>query len=506
VPKFVFLWTDLGLWLAAAAVLYYAWRIRGDADRRRTWRYVTHDAAAMCAAILLLAFSAIALLDSIHYRPRLDVAKVEAAAGAAAPAAAPAGPVYATRTWSLLDALLRGAIDAREKTYSSPLAWRQFTKEVRLVDGAEVRDYPRLKFGGAHLADPQREWAGDVLRRSVVGIAAGVAVTALAVLLVAVRLRRTTGGGLGPALRALAAGRTLLPWRPMLATLLVLAMFVGWVAALWPWYHVFGTDLTGNDVLFQTLKSVRTAAVIGTLSSAATLPLAVALGILAGYYRGWVDDVIQYFYTVLSSIPSVLLIAALVLLIQVWIDKNPQWFDTGLERAEFRLFLLCLILGITGWATLCRLLRAETLKLSELDFVQAARAFGVADARIMARHILPNVVHLVLVVTVLDFSALVLYEAVLSYVGVGVDPTSNSFGSMINLARSEMSRDPAVWWNLGAAFVFMLAVVLAANLFSDAVRDAFDPKARAAKPRRGVEPLQAPTPTGGLASSAGDAR
>jgi peptide/nickel transport system permease protein len=101
----------------------------------------------------------------------------------------------------------------------------------------------------------------------------------------------------------------------------------------------------------------------------------------------------------------------------------------------------------------------------------------------MGRHILPNVMHLVLIVTVLDFSGLVLYEAVLSYVGVGVDPNSYSFGSMINLARSEMSREPAVWWNLATAFGFMLALVLAANLFADALREAFDPRARALRPR-----------------------
>ena len=214
------------------------------------------------------------------------------------------------------------------------------------------------------------------------------------------------------------------------------------------------------------------------------MPLAIALGVLAGYFKGWIDDVIQYFYTVLSAIPPILLVAAFVLLINVYIDKNAESFATGVERAEFRLFLLCVILGITGWATLCRLLRAETLKISELEYVQAAHAFGVSHGRIMWRHILPNVMHLVLIVAVLDFSALVLYEAVLSYVGVGVDPNSSSFGSMINLARSEMSRDPAVWWNLATAFTFMLALVLAANLFADAVREAFDPRSRAFRPRR----------------------
>ena len=104
----------------------------------------------------------------------------------------------------------------------------------------------------------------------------------------------------------------------------------------------------------------------------------------------------------------------------------------------------------------------------------------------MSRHIFPNVVHLIIITTVLDFSALILYEAVLSYVGVGVDPSMNSFGGMINLARTEMSRDPLVWWSFAAAFTFMVALVLAANLFADGVRDAFDPRARAFKRRRVV--------------------
>ena len=96
----------------------------------------------------------------------------------------------------------------------------------------------------------------------------------------------------------------------------------------------------------------------------------------------------------------------------------------------------------------------------------------------MTRHLLLNVAHLVLITVVLEFSGLVLYEAVLSYLGIGVDPSMNSFGSMIDGARLEMSRDPMIWWNLMTAFVFMLALVLAANLFADAVRDAFDPRTR----------------------------
>ncbi len=105
-------------------------------------------------------------------------------------------------------------------------------------------------------------------------------------------------------------------------------------------------------------------------------------------------------------------------------------------------------------------------------------------ATIMVRHIMPNVMHIVIITLVLEFSQIVLYEAVLSYVGVGVDPSMSSFGTMLNLARSEMAREPVVWWNLATAFVFMLGLVLSINLFADGVRDAFDPRARTWKPRR----------------------
>jgi len=110
--------------------------------------------------------------------------------------------------------------------------------------------------------------------------------------------------------------------------------------------------------------------------------------------------------------------------------------------------------------------------------VLAARAFGVGHGRILLRHLLPNVMHIVLISVVLDFSGLVLAEAVLSYINIGVDPSMQSWGNMINSARLEMARDPVVWWSLAAAFTFMFALVLSANLFADVVRDAFDPRLR----------------------------
>ena len=241
-------------------------------------------------------------------------------------------------------------------------------------------------------------------------------------------------------------------------------------------YHILGTDKIGQDVLYISLKSIRTGLIIGLITSLVVLPFAIILGISAGYFGAWIDDLIQYSYTTLSSIPGVLLISAAVLSMQVFIAHHDQYFSTIMQRADARLLALCVILGVTGWTPLCRLLRAEAMKLRQMDFVVAAVALGASHARIIFRHILPNVMYIVIITLVLDFSSLVLAEAVLSYVGVGVDPSTMSWGNMINSARSELAREPVVWWPLCSAFLFMFTLVLAANIFADAVRDAFDPR------------------------------
>jgi len=469
--KFVFLWTDVVIWALVLLLLVYGWMVSRSPTWRASWGKVFRDAPALASAVIVLLCLAVTGVDSMHYRRAL-------------PGAAGASVAYEPRTRSALDNLLSGLIDSREATYSKPLDYVSLRKESIEVNGRVERVAPRLQFGGAHLKNPDAEWAGDVSARGFKGLLGGAVVALLvAIAVVAVLARHSKVAFKEMALRVW-HNETPIPWRVAIITVAVVAVIFGPIVALMGPYHVLGTDRTGNDVLYQSLKSIRTAFVIGTLSTIATLPLAVILGIMAGYFRGWVDEVIQYIYTVLSSIPNILLIAAFVLMVQVFLDKHPELFETGAERADLKLFLLCAILGLTGWAGLCRLLRAETMKLRELEYVQAASAFGVGSMRIMSRHIFPNVAHLMLITTVLEFSALILYEAVLSYVGVGVDPSMNSFGGMINLARSEMSTDPVVWWSFAAAFTFMVTLVLAANLFADGVRDAFDPRARVFRPKR----------------------
>ena len=462
----VILWTDALVWLLLAASLAYGWHVSRHEHLAIPWRRVTHSASGMSGLLVLLCFVLVGLLDSVHVRFAVENKDPRAKSA------------YSTEVQSGLDLLLGHLRTRPEKTYSAPLDSRSFAKElVERPDGRQLRAFPRLVHGGVHLKDEaqlQRDLLVTGLRALALALVAWCALSALIVLLIARRSGERTVTVWGEVWR----GDTEVPWRAVLVTLGVLCAWSFCVAALSVNYHVFGTDKVGQDVLYLALKSVRTGLIIGTLTTIVTLPFGVLLGLAAGYFRGWVDDVIQYGYTTLNSIPGVLLIAAAVLMMQVVLDTHADFFPTTEQRADARLLMLCVILGLTSWTGLARLLRGETLKLAQLEYIQAAHAFGVGNLRIIMRHILPNVMHIVLISLVMDFSGLVLAEAVLSYVGVGVDPSMKSFGTMINSARLEMARDPMVWWSLAAAFLFMFMMVLSANLFADAVRDAFDPRAR----------------------------
>jgi peptide/nickel transport system permease protein len=463
----VILWTDALIYLLLALIALFAWYVRGRPHLAAPWRWVAQSRSGMVAATVLAAYLAVGLLDSVHFRLQLEGNGAERS--------------YSVEALSVFDVLAKPLRSRVEKTYSAPFAAYSFAKEtIELPDGREIRDYARLKYGAADLRDPAKQRMQDIAWRVLYSLfVAALAWVAVAGALVWLLARRGKGVFRETAM-ALRCGETEIPWNAVLITLGILMLFAFPLAILSAHYHVFGTDKVGQDVLYLSLKSIRTGLIIGTLTTLVMLPFALAMGIMAGYFRGWADDVIQYLYATLSSIPDVLLIAAAVLMMQVVMDTHPQLFPTITERADFRLLFLCIILGVTNWTSLCRLLRGETLKLCEMEYIQAAHAFGVSHWRIMTRHILPNVMHIVLITVVLSFSGLVLAEAVLSYVGVGVDPSMISFGTMINGARLEMAREPVVWWSLLAAFLFMFLLVLAANLFADAVRDAFDPRVRTA--------------------------
>lgn len=222
-----------------------------------------------------------------------------------------------------------------------------------------------------------------------------------------------------------------------------------------PGSHVLGTDILGRDVLFVTLKGVRIALLIGGLTSLIAIPLALLMGVLAGYFGKRIDDAVFFVVSVLQSMPSILLLIALI---------------TALPKSTLS---VCLALAVTSWVGFCRLSRGETMKLRELDYVHAARALGVSEWRIIWRHILPNLTHLIVITFALSFSALVLSEAVLAWLNIGVD---GSWGQMIAQAKSELSREPVVWWNLTAAGTALFVLLLVINLLGDAIRDVLDPR------------------------------
>jgi len=459
--------TDALIFLLVGLVILFTLYARRREHLVAPWRRVVRSRIAVASLVILAVYALVGLLDSVHFREALPTQ------------AGQEEVQYGGDVLSVLDVLLGPVRTQVEKTYSAPFATHLYTKEFMLDEnGAEVRGYPRLKYGGAQLADPEVERWPDIRGRLLLSLGQTFLVMLAVYGLLGALLARRWGRPVSVALQDIARGRCEVPWRTALGTLAAIVLLVATIANMSSAWHMLGTDKVGQDVLYQSIKSIRTGLVIGTLTTLIMLPFAVLLGMMAGYFRGWVDDVIQYLYTTLNSIPGVLLIAAAVLMMQVYMANHPELFETMAERADMRLLFLCMILGITSWTGLCRLLRGETLKLRELDYVQAGAAFGVSGFRIMLRHLLPNLMHLVMITVVLDFSGLVLAEAVLSYVGVGVDPTTLSWGNMINRARLEMAREPMVWWSLLSAFVFMFTLVLAANLFSDVVRDAFDPRLR----------------------------
>ncbi len=464
----VYLTTDVLIYFLVFLFIIFIAYIRKQPHLSVPWQQVFRNKIAMGSSVVLLFFIIVGLLDSIHFRySEQSVSGVES---------------YSVNMVSLLDVGLEYISSDTEKTYSAPFSIYSYAKENFIDDkGIKYRAYPRLKIAGSHLRDPQNEYWPDIISKSIKGLLTGLGISIVIAVIFIFYLSHYKLHYFVKTLHKLIRNDLGLPWHVMLLTLSVIVLFCSWLFYMSAFYHVMGTDKVGQDVFYLTLKSIRTGLVIGTLTTLIMLPFAIALGVMAGYFKGLVDDVIQYIYTTLNSIPGILLIVAVMLAIDVYIENHPALFETAVERADIKLLALCAVLGITSWTGLCRLLRGEVFKLRELEYIQAARSLGVSNFKIITSHIIPNVMHIVLIVVVLDFSGLVLAEAVLAYIGVGVDPSTISWGNMINSARLELAREPVVWWSLIAAFSFMFALVLAANLFSDAIRDAFDPRMQGIK-------------------------
>ena len=239
------------------------------------------------------------------------------------------------------------------------------------------------------------------------------------------------------------------------------------------WQSPLGTDALGRSVLTKTLLGANTSMTVALLANLIAVPLGMAVGAAAGYFGKTIDDVIVWLYSTLLSIPGIILLIAIRFAFKdkVW-HLGPHMaldLDQGLGG-------MAIALGVLSWIGTCRLVRAETMKIRELDYVLAARAIGTHPLTILRRHILPNVMHIGLIQFSLGFIGAITAEVMLSYLGLGVGPGVPSWGSMINSARMDLV--VGRWWELTSAVGAMFMLVLALNIFGDRLRDAFDPRLR----------------------------
>lgn len=221
------------------------------------------------------------------------------------------------------------------------------------------------------------------------------------------------------------------------------------------WDYILGTDIFGRSVITKVIHGTQIAMSVGLVSSLIAIPIGVGLGALAGYFGGKVDEIVVWFYTTVSSIPGIMLLMSIAFILGKGITT------------------VYIALGLTSWVGLCRLIRGEVMKHKNREYVQAADAIGAGHTRKLIKHILPNVTHIVIINTSLQFQVAIKSEVILSYIGLGVSGQP-SWGTMIDDAKLELAR--GVWWQLAGATFAMFFVVLAFNILGDALRDALDPK------------------------------
>ena len=221
--------------------------------------------------------------------------------------------------------------------------------------------------------------------------------------------------------------------------------------------HWMGTDALGRDVMTRLIQGTRIAYQVGIVTALIAIPIGVFLGCLAGYFGGRVDDVIVWLYSTFASIPGLLFILAIAMVV----GKGLLGVYLGI--------------GLTTWVGICRLIRGEVIKHKQQAYVKAGQALGLSWPRILFRHILPNVSHVIIVTFTLRFPAAVGTEVFMSFLGIGVQ-NEPSWGIMINAARTRLWQ--GVWWEMTFVTLAIFLLVLAFNLLGDALRDALDPRLR----------------------------
>ncbi len=241
--------------------------------------------------------------------------------------------------------------------------------------------------------------------------------------------------------------------------------------------HICGTDYQGRDVFLRCVAGSASALKTGLISGTLAVLIGVGLGMISGYSGGHIDDGVVWLYSVFAAMPTLLFILAFALLMnQNFLSPSAAAIVTTAANwlnAEPEMIGVYLAIGLTGWGTLCKVIRGETMKLKRLPYISAAKIAGVGNMTIIRRHILPNVFHLVIIYFTTLFAGAVMLEVIVSYLGLGAQ-TTPSWGVMISDGQSRLWA--GVWWEITFASTALLILILALNILGDALRDALDPR------------------------------
>ena len=244
------------------------------------------------------------------------------------------------------------------------------------------------------------------------------------------------------------------------------------------WAHPFGTDLNGRDVLYRVLEGARVSLLVGFSGALISFFVGTAYGLVAGYAGGRTDDGMMRAVEILYAIPRLIII---LIFINAFDSHLKQWMaGVGLNGlvADSRVVILILCLGLIEWLTMARIVRGQVLALKAQQFVAAAQALGQSHFKILTRHLLPNLLGIIVVYLTLTVPAVILDESFLSFLGLGIQPPQASWGSLLANGAEVINPIRSNWWLLVFPALAMCVTLLALNFLGDAIREAADPRAR----------------------------
>ncbi len=281
---------------------------------------------------------------------------------------------------------------------------------------------------------------------------------------------------------------------PALVGFILLSLVV-LVAILWPWItpysptalsdayasppdakHWFGTDVLGRDLMARVFYGARISMLVGAVGAGVSLVIGVFWGAVAGYVGGRWDAIMMRTVDVLYSLPSIIFVIVLITTLESFFK---HWLTASFSSASARfarLFFLFGGLGAVSWLNMARIIRGQVLTLKTRNFVEASRALGASEARILLRHIVPNLLGIIIVYTTLTVPGIILYESFLSYLGLGIQPPQASLGSLIAEGAAQINPLRTPWWMIVFSAGSLTVTLLALNFMGDGLRDAFDPR------------------------------